>query len=232
MIRLYVAAALTAGGTVAASEGQAHYLTSVMRRAEGDAVGVFNGRDGEWRARLAVPGRRRVELVLEAELRPQAPEPDLWLAFAPLRRDATELVAQKATELGVSALVPVLTERTNAARLNTDRLRAIAVEAAEQCERLSVPAIREAVALPALLAAWPAGRRLAVAVERGGPAAIPHGAGALLVGPEGGFSPREVDALRGASFMAPISLGPRVLRAETAAIAGLALLQAQGWSTN
>jgi 16S rRNA (uracil1498-N3)-methyltransferase len=198
MIRLYVAAALTAGGTVAASEGQAHYLTSVMRRAEGDAVGVFNGRDGEWRARLAVPGRRRVE----------------------------------ATELGVSALVPVLTERTNAARLNTDRLRAIAVEAAEQCERLSVPAIREAVALPALLAAWPAGRRLAVAVERGGPAAIPHGAGALLVGPEGGFSPREVDALRGASFMAPISLGPRVLRAETAAIAGLALLQAQGWSTN
>lgn len=231
MIRLWVKAALTPGAQVAATEGQAHYLTAVMRRGPGDEVALFNGRDGVWRAAITGAGRRHVTLAPRALLAPQSPEPDLWLVFAPLKRDATDLLVRQATELGVSALLPVMTERTNAARVNLDRLEAIAIEAAEQSERLSVPELRAPVTLPALLAAWPTERRLAVAIERAGPAPPPR-AGALLIGPEGGFTPHEVDALRRASFMAPIGLGPRVLRAETAAIAGLALLQADGWSTN
>jgi 16S rRNA (uracil1498-N3)-methyltransferase len=152
--------------------------------------------------------------------------------FAVLKRDATDLVVQKATELGVSALLPVFSARTNAARINLDRLSAIAREAAEQSERLTVPEVRAPAPLPDLLARWPSERGLAAAIERGGPARIPHGSGALLVGPEGGFAAAELDALRAARFVSPISLGPRILRAETAVIAGLALLQAEGWSTN
>jgi 16S rRNA (uracil1498-N3)-methyltransferase len=232
MPRLWVQDALEPGASVPASEGQAHYLAGVMRLGVGDTVALFNGRDGEWRARIAAQSKRSASFTLLDQLRPQHPEPDLWLAFAPLKRDATDLLVRQATELGVSALLPVMTRRTNTARVNLDRLTAIAIEAAEQCERLTVPDIREPVTLDALLTEWPPERRLAAALERTGPAPIPQHAGALLVGPEGGFAPHEVDALRAARFMAPICLGPRVLRAETAAIAGLALLQGVGWSTN
>ncbi len=232
MLRLWVPSPLAAGRDVDASESQAHYLASVMRRAAGDVVLLFNGRDGEWRARIAQLGKRRAVLTPESQVRGQMPGHDLWLAFAPLKRDATDLVVRQATELGVSALLPVLTERTNTTRINQDRFTAIAIEAAEQCERLSLPEIRPPVALPALLAAWPEGRLLAAAIERAGPAAPPIGAGALLIGPEGGFAPAEIDALRRTRFVAPICLGELVLRAETAAAAGLALLQAQSWSTS
>ena len=217
------------------SAAQAHYLGNVMRRGVGDAVRLFNGRDGEWLARIAAIRKDKAVLAVEGQLRPQAPEADIWLVFAPLKRDATDMLVQKATELGVAALLPVFTERTNTARLNLERLRAIAVEAAEQSERLSVPVLREAVDLPALLGAWPAGRVLYVAVERSqaqglrpmkGPAGLlPAG---LLIGPEGGLSRQDHEILMIGEKSVGVSLGPRVLRAETAAIVGLALLQAPG----
>jgi len=201
-----------------------------MRRGPGDVVRLFNGHDGEWQARVTKIRRDQAEFSVEALLRPQAPEPDIFLAFAPLKRDATDLLVQKATELGAAALLPVFSERTNASRINLDRLRAIATEAAEQCERLTVPDIFSPVALPALLADWPADRKLFVALERAAapplrPASGPVG---LLIGPEGGFSPAEHETVTGKNFCHPVSLGPRVLRAETAAIVGLALLQAPG----
>jgi 16S rRNA (uracil1498-N3)-methyltransferase len=226
-IRLFVAAPLFAGAEVAASAAQAHYLAHVMRRAAGAPVVLFNGRDGEWQARIAVARGNRATFAVEHRLRPQTPEPDIWLAFAPLKRDATDLVVQKATELGAAALLPVTTARTNSARINQERLTAIATEAAEQCERLTVPDVRGLVDLPALLRTWPAERWLVVAMERlAAPrAAFAAGPTGLLVGPEGGFIEAELDALRAHPFVVPASLGPLILRAETAAIVGLALMQ-------
>jgi 16S rRNA (uracil1498-N3)-methyltransferase len=230
MIRLHVEASLAEGATIEATAAQAHYLGSVMRRSAGDAIRLFNGRDGEWDARIAALGRGKAAFSVEFLVRPQAPDADLWLMFAVLKRDQTDLVVQKATELGVSALLPVFTERTNAARVNEDRLRAITIEAAEQSERLTVPLLHTARPLHEALADWPAGRPLFVAMERSGAAALSptHTQAALLIGPEGGFGPRDQALLERAAFVRPVSLGPRILRAETAAIAGLALLQAPG----
>jgi len=232
-IRLFVPDGLFAGATIALSAGQAHYLGAVMRRAAGDEVRLFNGRDGEWSARLDGVRKDKAGATVLAQVCPQAAEPDVWLAFAPLKRDATDLVVEKATELGVSAIIPVMTERTNAARVNGDRLRAIAVEASEQCERLTVPEVREAVTLQALVGSWPAGRPLFVALERAG--AVPLDPGlrrgdgvGLLIGPEGGFSGLDRALVMSCPAVRPVSLGPRILRAETAAIVGLALLQAGG----
>lgn len=229
-IRIFVADPLFAGGSIVPSAAQAHYLGNVMRRGVGDAVRLFNGRDGEWQARIVAIRKDKALLEVGSQLRPQAPEADLWLAFAPLKRDATDLLVQKATELGVSALLPVFTERTNTARVNPERLRAIAIEAAEQSERLSVPQLHEAVDLPALVGAWPAGRVLYVAVERGqSPGLRPMtGPAGLLIGPEGGLSRQDHEILMIGEKSVGVSLGPRVLRAETAAIVGLALLQAPG----
>jgi 16S rRNA (uracil1498-N3)-methyltransferase len=226
--RLFVTVPLRAGATLSATPAQAHHLGTVLRRAAGDMVRLFNGTDGEWEARIAMLRRDRCEFTVGACRRPQAPEPDLWLAFAPLKRDATDLVVEKATELGAAALLPVLTERTNAARVNTARLAAIATGAAEQSERLTLPRIAEPVRLPELLAAWPGGRVLVAALERreAPPVRPVGGAAALLVGPEGGFTVAELDLLGRHAFVEPASLGPRVLRADTAAIVGLALLQA------
>ncbi|MBV8616796.1 MAG: 16S rRNA (uracil(1498)-N(3))-methyltransferase [Acetobacteraceae bacterium] len=229
-IRLFVDAPLTKGAEILASPGQAHHLGTVMRRAVGAPVRLFNGRDGEWLARTTALTREGARLAVQHQLRPQSPEPDIWLAFALLKRDATDLLTQKATELGVAALRPVTTERTIAARVNTARLKAIAIEAAEQSERLTVPEIHGPCPLAGLLASWPVGRTLYAAVERGpapplAPARAPAG---LLVGPEGGFTDRELDALAQHTSVSLASLGPRILRAETAAIAGLALLQAPG----
>jgi 16S rRNA (uracil1498-N3)-methyltransferase len=229
MIRLFVEQTLAAGATVEATDGQAHYLGGVMRRTVGDIIHLFNGQDGEWAARIATLSRGKAAFTVEQRTRAQEPDFDLWLAFAVLKRDATDLVVQKATELGVAALQPVLTERTNAARVNLDRLRAIAIEAAEQSERLTVPEIRPAAPLEDVLATWPAERPLFAAVERASApllaAAISQPAG-LLIGPEGGFGPRDLLLLDRSRSIRPVSLGPRILRAETAAIAGLALLRA------
>jgi 16S rRNA (uracil1498-N3)-methyltransferase len=228
-IRLFIDADLSPDVELAASEAQAHHLGSVMRRRPGDVVAVFNGRDGEFLARITALNRGVARLAVERQVRSHMDEPDLWLAFALLKRHATDLVVQKATELGVTALLPVITERTGAERVNLQRLRSITVEAAEQCERLTLPDLQEPQSLAALLRGWPARRRLFAAVERGeySRAASAQGVpAALLVGPEGGFTPAELDALRLHALVQPVSLGPRILRAETAAIVGLALLQA------
>ncbi len=197
----------------------------------------FNGRDGEWRAVIAGAARHAVTLRCETQTRPQRAEPDVWLAFAPLKKTPMDFLIGKATELGASRLLPVFTRHTAAERVKIERLRAQAVEAAEQCERLSVPEVAEAMALERLLAAWPAGRRLLVLDETGGGRPIatvladgrgdgappPHG---ILVGPEGGFAIAELDAMRKLAFVTPVGVGPRILRAETAALAALSCWQA------
>lgn len=229
--RLYVDAPFTAGAVVPASEAQAHYLLNVMRVAAGRTVALFNGRDGEWHATVAVPAKRRVDFMLVQQTRVQTPAPDLWLAFAPVKR--LEFLAEKASELGVAALLPVFTRHTDVTRVNVDRLRANAVEAAEQCERLTVPAVHEPVSFDAFLTAWPDTRRLYFLDETGGGAPIaevlskssPAPAG-FLTGPEGGFAQSELDALRQLPFATALDLGPRILRAETAALAAVTCWQA------
>jgi 16S rRNA (uracil1498-N3)-methyltransferase len=229
--RLFVDTDLHTGAVFALAPAQAHYLGTVLRRGAGDPVLLFNGRDGEFRARLTELRRDRAAVAVESALRPQVAETDLWLAFALLKRDATDLVVQKATELGAAALLPVLTARTNAARVNESRLTAIATEAAEQSERLTVPIVHAPQSLAALLDGWPADRPLYAALERV-PGTAPlrpiRGKAGLLVGPEGGLAPAELDALRNHPLVTPVQLGPRILRAETACLAGLALMQAPG----
>ncbi len=233
MIRLFVEAPLVAGVAVALSEAQAHYLRGVMRRGDGDAVALFNGRDGEWRGEIAGLKKRGGAVVPVEQTRPQGAEADVWLLFAPLKAARMALIAEKATEMGASRLVPVMTARTQGGRVNGGRLRANAVEAAEQCGRLSVPEVAEAVALAAMVADWPPDRVLWVADESGGGAVATDAVvsrkgqkSAVLVGPEGGFSPEELDFLSARPFAVGISLGPRVLRAETAAVAALTVVQA------
>lgn len=199
-----------------------------MRRGVGDIIRLFNGRDGEWAATLVEATKRGIRLQVTAALRRQAPEPDLWLVISIIKREALEWAVEKATELGASAIFPVVTARSQPARPNPDRLRLIATEAAEQCERLTVPQVHGPQPLDALLRQWPAGRALIAAIERAEDALPPpqlFGPGALLIGPEGGFDGRELDAMHRLPFLTRASLGPRILRAETAAIVGLALLQ-------
>jgi 16S rRNA (uracil1498-N3)-methyltransferase len=226
-IRLYVEAPLEAGQSITASGAQAHYLVTVMRRGVGNPVHLFNGSDGEFAARISMVRKDRVELRIERQVRPQTAEPDVWLLFALVKRDATDLIVQKATELGVSKLRPVITDRSNAHRTNAERLHTIAVEAAEQCERLTIPHLVPPRRLLEVLADWPSERRLFAALERSSAQHLSPTPGpiALLVGPEGGFTSSELDALRTHPLVTPVSLGPRVLRADTACIAGLALLQ-------
>jgi 16S rRNA (uracil1498-N3)-methyltransferase len=232
--RLFVAAQLSEGAEFPASPNHAHYLATVLRRASGDVVRLFNGVDGEWTGRIRFDRRDRVTLTVQHRLRPQTVEAGPWLLFALLKRDATDLVVRQAVELGASRLLPVITERTNTARVNEDRLASIAIEAAEQSERLTVPVIDPAVRLDAALAAWPPNRRLFLALERSW-ANTPsrdkdRGEAALLIGPEGGFTPMERENLTRHEFITPISLGPFVLRAETAAVVGQALLLGTGWA--
>ncbi len=227
-IRLFVEAPLRADTFVSVSEAQAHYLSKVMRLEAGDTLRLFNGLDGEWQARVGNVGKKEVSLLVQHLTRPQAPEPDCWLCFALLKRTKTDLVAEKATELGVSVIQPVITARTQGDHVNLDRLRAIAIEAAEQCERLAVPEIRPPVKLAQLISAWPEGRALYVADERRTAKLVRFSAApsALLIGPEGGFTEAEVEGIGAHPLVTRVSLGGRILRAETAAIAGLALLLA------
>lgn len=227
-IRLFTPQPLEPDAEVELPAPQAHYLAHVMRLAAGDDVRLFNGRDGEWRATVAALSRKAALLRPLERLRVQEAEPDCWLCFALLKRQKTDLAVEKATELGVSAIQPVITARTQADHVNLERLRAIGIEAAEQCERLEVPEIRPPLPLAALLAGWPDGRALYLADERRTSPLIPPAAGpaALLIGPEGGFAAAELDAAAAYPFVTRVSLGRRILRAETAVIAGLALLLA------
>ncbi len=249
--RLFVDGQLASGAAVRVSEAQAHYVRSVMRARVGEAVALFNGRDGEWLATVDGLERRGCTLTVARQSRLQAAEPDPWLAFAPIRGARVDFVAQKATELGVARLLPVATRHIQVRGINTGRLRANAIEAAEQCGRLTVPAVDALVPLAQLLGGWPAERRLLVADESGagtpiaqavadpgaGPAG-PRPAGlapwGILVGPEGGFAADELTALGALPFVTRVDLGPRVLRADTAALAALAVVQAVAgdWATN
>jgi 16S rRNA (uracil1498-N3)-methyltransferase len=283
--RLYVAGDLGANMAVGLDDGQVHYLLHVLRARCGNRVLLFNGRDGEWLAEIAQAGKRDVTAVCMRQTQPQAGVPDIWLAFAPVKKTPSDYLVQKATELGVSVLLPVFTRRTIVSRINEERMAANAIEAAQQSARLSVPEIREGVTLEKLLAVWPKERRLYFCDESGdakplakalrelppppagggaerseageGGGAIPlpqsafaplmriapHGAclgarssfgprkgrgnfpAAILTGPEGGFDPAERQMLRGLAFVTPVTLGPRILRADTAALAALAVWQ-------
>jgi 16S rRNA (uracil1498-N3)-methyltransferase len=237
--RLYVAAGLAAGLPTPLESGQAHQLKTVLRAAPGDRVLLFNGRDGEWLARLDSLGKTAATATPERQTRPQQAGADLWLCFAPIKRARIDFVAEKATELGATAIQPVVTRHTDVARVNVERLRAHAVEAAEQCERLDLPEVRDPLSFDALIAGWEPDRLLAYAAEAGAAQPIAAAArshagrpAALLVGPEGGFAQEELDALRKLPFALAIGLGPRILRADTATVAALACWQAAAgdWS--
>jgi len=231
--RLYVRADLHLGAEIEAEHGQANYLLNVLRLQAGDTILLFNGRDGEWRARIAPAGRKGCALAVEEQSRPQTAAPDLHYLFAPLKHARLDYMVQKAVEMGASRLRPVLTRRTQASRVNLERMRANAIEAAEQCGILALPEIEAPAKLADVLAAWNPARRL-IFCDEAAPvqnpaealAAIAPGPAALLVGPEGGFSPDERDALLDRTYVTALSLGPRILRADTAAVAALALVQA------
>ncbi len=231
--RLYVTTDLAGGLSIGLEPSQAHYVKTVLRLEKGAALALFNGRDGEWLGRIDGVGKGWCSVTLHEQRRPQQAAPDVWLLFAPIKRGRIDFLVEKATELGVAALHPVLTQRTMVERVNLDRLRANAIEAAEQTERLSVPELAEPEPLLRLMARWPARRRLLLCDESGAAPPIAEtlrhaaaGPWAVLVGPEGGFAETELDALRKLPFVSPVGLGPRVLRADTAAVAALAVLQA------
>jgi 16S rRNA (uracil1498-N3)-methyltransferase len=225
--RLYVDQPLGEGLTLTLDGAPANYLGNVLRLAAGAQVKLFDDRTGEWLAEIAETGKRRVALTILSRIREREAVPDLWLLFAPVKRGRIDWLVEKATELGAARLVPVLTRRTIVDRLNLDRLRAHMIEAAEQCERTALPELAEPQKLPALLAAWPEERALIFADEQGGePLAPGAGPAAILVGPEGGFTDEERAAIRAVPQTIPISLGPRILRADTAALAAISLWMA------
>ncbi|HJW41977.1 MAG TPA: 16S rRNA (uracil(1498)-N(3))-methyltransferase [Rhizomicrobium sp.] len=230
-LRLFAGDPLRTGACVVPDDGQVHYLLHVMRAKAGDRVLLFNGSDGEWLARIAGLSKRSCSLECERQTAPQIEVPDVWLCFAPIKKTPADYVAQKATELGVRVLQPVFTRRTIVARVNLERMLANAVEAAKQSGRLSVPETREPLTFDKLLATWPADRRLIFCDETGAPPMsaalrdLADGPAAIFTGPEGGFDPVEREALRALPFVTPVSLGPRILRADTAALAALAVWQ-------
>ena len=242
--RILIDQQLSAGAALALDEAQARHVGTVLRLGAGDHVRVFNARDGEWRARIADVSKRGMNVQVEDFARAPRVAPDLDLLFAPVKRHATDLIVEKATELGVRRIRPVITQRTIAETVRVDRLRSIAHEAVAQTERFDVPEITEPLALAKVLDAWDASRPLIYADEAGDDAAAAWGGEtgrappllttisnvraeslALLIGPEGGFTPQERTLLRSHRFVTPVSLGPRILRAETAVLSALAIIQ-------
>lgn len=232
--RLYIDAALAPHEMISLHFDQTHYLLHVLRRKEGDRIVVFNGRDGEFHAHLLRPGKKKVDLYIDAQKRPQRNEGDLWLCFPPLQRSAMEMVIEKGTELGVALFQPILTRHSNPHRMNIERFRLIAKEAAEQTERVTLPRFADSLPLESLLADWPGGRILICCAEAGPTMPIfdslkllpPTGPFAIMTGPEGGYSETELDLLSKFPFVRMVGLGPRILRAETAVLASLAIFQA------
>ena len=231
--RLFVSDDLAPGAIVSPDKNQAHYLINVMRLKPGRSILLFNGRDGEWRADVTDVSRRSCRLELVEQIRAQQPAGDLHYLFAPIKRARLDYMVQKATELGASVIQPVLTRRTNVERINLDRLTANTIEAAEQCGILTVPEVRSAMKFDALLDNWDANRYLVFCDEEA-PISDPitalqqlnGGPMAVLIGPEGGFDEAERARLLNQDFVKTISLGPRIMRADTAAIAALTLVQA------
>jgi 16S rRNA (uracil1498-N3)-methyltransferase len=229
-IRLCVDQPIGAGQSVQLTEAQAHYLFGVMREGVGTQVLLFNGRDGEWLAEVVEAGKRKGTVACLEETRPQSAAPDLWLLFAPVKKARTDFIVEKAVELGVSRLQPVLTDYTSSERFRRDKAEAHVREAAEQCGALCLAEVEEAAPLSRLLSGWNPARSILWADESEAGAAttlatLPKGPAAILIGPEGGFSDAERDRLRGLPFVHPVALGPRILRAETAALAAIVLWQ-------
>lgn len=229
-IRLYVEHPLSEGQSVPLTRDQAHYLFGVMRLSVGDSVLLFDGKAGEFRAEVAEAGKRGGVLVCAEQTRPLQTPPDLWLLFAPIKKARTDFIVEKAAEMGAARICPVQTDFTNSERIRQDRLQAHAVEAAEQCGGTYVPEVAELSKLSTLLGAWPADRRLMFCDEtRAGDGLTLGQAGpgpwAILIGPEGGFSPAERDRLMAMDAAMPVSLGPRILRADTAAVAAMTVWQ-------
>ena len=235
-IRLFIDHPLAPRQAVPLAPAQAHYLSGVMRLGAGAEIAVFNGRDGEFAARIAQAGKRGGTLDVGQQTAPQRDPPDLWLLFAPIKKARTDFIVEKAVELGVRRILPVQSDFTNSERIRAEKQRAHAVEAAEQCGATFVPEVADLQKLSRLLDGWPAGRRLMFCDEaqaggasaQAGLAALkdgPAGPWAILIGPEGGFSQAERARLHGFDFTHPVALGPRILRAETAAVAALTLWQ-------
>lgn len=227
--RLYVRHSLGEGAFFELDSGQANYLGNVLRLSVGAELLIFDGQTGEWLARIADAGKKRMSLAVEHRTREPESIPDVWLAFAPVKRAQTDWLVEKATELGAARLMPVMTKRTVAERVRIDRLESIAIEAAEQCGRTRLPDIDDPLPLKHLLAHRDATRTLYFADEEGGewaPDAFTAGPSVILTGPEGGFTDDERRAIRTAPNAVPVSLGPRILRAETAALTALAVYMA------
>jgi len=232
LARLYVSEPMKIESEIILERTQSHYLVNVMRMRSGDDLLVFNGIDGEWKATLIESNKKAAVLKLVEQTLPQVDEPDVWLLFAPLKKDRTDFVIEKATELGASKIIPFISERTQTSRVNVERLQATAIEATEQSRRLNVPEVMDAKGLPAVLADWPISRRLIYLDETGNGEPLAKTLNdqtdnlAFVIGPEGGFTPSELDAMGKLTFSVGADLGPRILRAETAAVAALAIRQA------
>ena len=229
-VRLYVDQPLGTGQAVALGPEAANYLFNVMRLARGAHVALFNGRDGEWQGEVVEAGKRQGIALCQTQTAPQVMPPDLWLLFTPVKKDRTAFIVEKSVELGVARLMPVATRHMNSERWRVDKQTAHAVEAAEQCGATFVPAVDDLQPLDRVVSQWPEGRALYWADEtlaKGSltPAAVIAGPAAILIGPEGGFSEDEKTRLRALPFVRPMALGPRILRAETAALAALVLWQ-------
>lgn len=229
-VRLYVDHPLAEGQTVSLSRDQAHYLFAVVRLGEGDLVALFNGRDGEFPAQIIEAGKRKGVLECAARSRPLHMPPDLWLCFAPIKKARTDFIVEKAAEMGAALIQPMQTEFTNSERIRRDRLQAHAVEAAEQCGGTYVPEVVDLMRMDKLLDAWPDDRQIMFCDESlaGAAETLSAASGhrwAIFIGPEGGFSDRERGRLLAMDVAHPVSLGPRILRADTAAVAAMTLWQ-------
>lgn len=232
LTRVYVEDALAKGTEVVLDDMQSHHITGVLRATKGDALHLFNGRDGEWRTVIVDIAKRAVTVSVEAQTVAQTNVPDLHLLVAPVKRTPFDYLVQKATELGIARIRPVITRRTIVDRVNQDRMQANAIGATEQSGRLDIPAIDEPVALANVFKQWPAERRVMFCDEAGDalPAAqalsqAGRGPWAILTGPEGGFDPAEREMIRALSFVVPVTLGPRIMRADTAALAAITIWQ-------
>ena len=230
--RLYISEPIRADSTLTLSRSQSHYLINVMRMTSGDQFLVFNGIDGEWKVFITDANKRCTTVSVTEQTSPQTNELDIWLLFAPIKKDRTDFIIEKATELGVSKIMPVITEHTQISRVNIERLQATAIEATEQSRRLTVPEFEAAQQLQNALNNWPSSRRLIYLDETGNGQALARVLQdktddlAFVIGPEGGFSPSELDAMDKLTFSVGADLGPRILRAETAVVAALAIRQA------
>lgn len=228
-VRLYLDHPLGKGQSAQLSRDQVHYLFGVMRLNSGAEVEVFNGQNGSWLAKIEQAGKKNGGIVCETQIAPQTNPPDLWLMFAPIKKARTDFIVEKATEMGAARIMPVHTDFTNSERIRQDRLQAHAIEAAEQCGGTFVPPVDELVKLSAMLDSWPQDRQLMFCDEAkaGQTFALPDlkGPWAIVIGPEGGFSEKERARLHGLEQAHPVALGPRILRADTAAVAALTMWQ-------